>query len=135
MVNTGLQLYEPLSENTGTSQDIEEEAGGGQEGGWIPVIRKHKGQSGHRGGSRATFTLFVDNIPESKDLRWLKWAFNRFGVVRDAFIPQKRSKRTGNHFGFVRHDCHAAADMTISKMNGVWVENTRLFAKGLLRAQ
>lgn len=102
---------------------------GGQDGGWIPVVRNHRGQSGLGVRSKATFTLFVDNIPEAKDLRWLRWAFNKFGVVRDAFIPNKRSKCTGNHFGFVRYDCHVAAGMAISKMNGIWVDNRRLFVK------
>lgn len=102
---------------------------GRQDGGWIPVVRNHRGQSGTRMRSKETFTLFVDNIPDSKDLRWFRWAFNKFGVVTDAFIPHKRSKCTGNHFGFVRYDCHVAAGMAISKMHGIWVDNTRLYVK------
>ncbi|KAI8534926.1 hypothetical protein RHMOL_Rhmol10G0134500 [Rhododendron molle] len=52
-----------------------------------------------------------------------------FGVVKDAFIPWKRSKRTGNRFGFVRYDCHVSASMAVSRMNGIWVEDKKLFVK------
>ncbi|XP_058220426.1 uncharacterized protein LOC131330752 [Rhododendron vialii] len=76
-----------------------------------------------------TVTLFVDNIPEQKDQMWLKRAFNKFGEVKDVFIPLKRSKSTGNKFGFVRYDCYEAANRAISRMNGVWVEKERLFVK------
>lgn len=76
-----------------------------------------------------TFTLYVDNIHEFKDHIWLKKTFNKFGMVRDAFIPHKRSKRTGKKFGFVRYDCPTAAGMAVSRMNGVWVDNERLFVK------
>ncbi|KAG5546352.1 hypothetical protein RHGRI_018509 [Rhododendron griersonianum] len=83
----------------------------------------------NRERSQETFTLFVDNIPEHNDQTWLKRTFNKFGEVKDAFIPRKRSKRTGNKFGFVRYNCYTATTMAISRMNGVWVENERLFVK------
>ncbi|KAG5516437.1 hypothetical protein RHGRI_037223 [Rhododendron griersonianum] len=79
--------------------------------------------------SQEIFTLYVDNIPEHNDQTWLKRTFNKFGEVKDAFIPRKRSKRMGNKFGFVRYNCYAATTMAISCMNGVWVENERLFVK------
>ncbi|KAH7838067.1 hypothetical protein Vadar_021623 [Vaccinium darrowii] len=75
------------------------------------------------------YTLFVDNIPESKDLQWLSKTFKMFGVVKDTFIPRKRSKCSGNKFGFVRYDCQVSAGMAVSRMNGVWVDNMRLFVK------
>ncbi|KAI8562178.1 hypothetical protein RHMOL_Rhmol03G0014700 [Rhododendron molle] len=103
--------------------------GGEEEEGWIPVIRNHRAQNKLRAGNKETFTLYVDNIPEFKDHIWLKKTFNKFGVVRDAFIPHKRSKRTGKKFGFVRYDCPTAAGMAVSRMNGVWVDNERLFVK------
>lgn len=102
---------------------------GREEEGWIPVIRNHRVLNASRAGNKETFTLFVDNIPDSKDQIWLKRTFNNFGIVRDAFIPRKRSQRTGKKFGFVRYDCHVAAGMAVSRMNGVWVENERLFVK------
>ncbi|KAI8561022.1 hypothetical protein RHMOL_Rhmol04G0303200 [Rhododendron molle] len=80
-------------------------------------------------GKKERFTLFVENIPEERDKIWLQRTFNKFGVVKDAFKPRKRSKRTGNKFGFVRYDCHVSAGMAVARMNGVWVKNNRLFVK------
>lgn len=45
--------------------------------------------------------FFVDNMPEDTQVKWLMWAFSRFGKAVDAFIPA--SSRRGRHkcFGFV----------------------------------
>ncbi|KAG5553592.1 hypothetical protein RHGRI_011472 [Rhododendron griersonianum] len=99
-------------------------------GGWIPVIKNHKVQAKTGGRSQETYTLFVDNIPENQGIQWLQRTFNKFEVVKDAFIPWKRSKRTRNRFGFVRYDCQASASMAVSRLNGVWVEDKKLFVKG-----
>ncbi|KAG5521022.1 hypothetical protein RHGRI_033540 [Rhododendron griersonianum] len=98
-------------------------------GGWVPVIRNHRIHSGGGSEVKATFTLFIDNIPEKRDQVWLSRTFNKFGVVNDAFIPRKKSKRTGGKFGFVRYGCHVSAAMAVAKMNGVWVDDKRLFVK------
>lgn len=60
-------------------------------------------------------TLFVDNLPEDVPIRWLKFFFNKFGIVKDAFLPLKRSKATGRRFGFVRYNCLASADFARDK--------------------
>ncbi|KAI8569461.1 hypothetical protein RHMOL_Rhmol02G0281300 [Rhododendron molle] len=99
------------------------------EGGWIPVIKNQRARANNGDRTHETYTLFVDNIPEDKDLQWLQRTFNKFGVVKDAFIPWKRSKRTGNRFGFVRFDCHISASMAVSRLNGLWVEDKKLFVK------
>lgn len=65
----------------------------------------------------------------ASDHKWFEETFNKFGVVKDAFIPRKRRKCSGSKFSFVRYDCHISAGMAISKMNGVWVDNMRLFVK------
>ncbi|KAI8535208.1 hypothetical protein RHMOL_Rhmol10G0155800 [Rhododendron molle] len=85
--------------------------------------------SGNKSRDKESFTLFVDNIPEGRDQQWLWKTFNMYGVVKDAFIPRQRSKCTGNKFGFVRFDCRISAGMAVSKLNGVWVDNMRLFVK------
>ncbi|KAH7866777.1 hypothetical protein Vadar_024793 [Vaccinium darrowii] len=77
----------------------------------------------------STFTLFVDNLPEDVTIAWFKNLFNKFGVVRDAFIPLKRSKVTGRRFGFVRYNCLVSADVAITKTNGLWIEDRKLFVK------
>lgn len=98
-------------------------------GGWVPVIRNHRTHSNGKLKGKKIVTLFVDNIPEDRDLQWLTRTFNKFGVVWNAFIPRKRSIWNGSKFGFVRFDCHVSAGMAVSKLNGVWVDNQRLFVK------
>lgn len=101
--------------------------------GWIPVMGRHNNQrsssSDRNKNSSNLFTLFVDNIPEGYDQSWLWKTFSNYGVVKDAFVPNKRSIRTGNRFGFVRFDCHISAGMAIAKTNGVWVNDKKLFVK------
>ncbi|KAG5534965.1 hypothetical protein RHGRI_022921 [Rhododendron griersonianum] len=110
-------------------KSISKHGGGRDVGGWIPVIKNHRAKVGNGDRNQENFTLFVDNIPEEKDHHWLQQTFSNFGVVKDAFIPWKRSKRTGNKFGFVRFGCPISAGMAVSKLNGLWVENKKLFVK------
>lgn len=72
--------------------------GGKEDSGWIPVLKNHRIQRRDKSG-KELFTLYVDNIPESKDMQWLSKTFKMFGVVKDAFIPRKRSKCTGINSG------------------------------------
>lgn len=65
------------------------------------MIKKHRLQTGDKSRVKESYTLFVDNIPEGRDQQWLLKTFNLVGVVKDAFIPRKRSICTGNKFGFV----------------------------------
>ncbi|KAH7856529.1 hypothetical protein Vadar_002504 [Vaccinium darrowii] len=74
-------------------------------------------------------TLFIDNIPGVSTHLWLRKTFSNYGVVRDAFIPAKRSSKTGSKFGFVRYDCSVSADMAILKANGMEVEDKKLVVK------
>ncbi|KAH7844126.1 hypothetical protein Vadar_024608 [Vaccinium darrowii] len=75
------------------------------------------------------FTLFVDNLPEDVGINWFRKFFNQYGVVIDAFIPIKRSKVTNRRFGFVRYNCATSAEVAISKANGFWIEDRKLFVK------
>ncbi|KAL7210007.1 hypothetical protein ACSBR1_031558 [Camellia fascicularis] len=75
------------------------------------------------------FTLFVDNLPESMVPRKLHGLFNKFGVVKNVFIPHKRRKATNTRFGFVRYDCAIAADVAKQKANGLWVDDKSLSVK------
>ncbi|KAH7841728.1 hypothetical protein Vadar_033516 [Vaccinium darrowii] len=75
------------------------------------------------------FTIFVDNLPEDVGLIWLRNFFNQYGVVVDAYIPIKRSKVTKRRFGFVRYNCASSAEVAISKANGFWIEDRKLFVK------
>ncbi|KAL7204376.1 hypothetical protein ACSBR2_017454 [Camellia fascicularis] len=44
--------------------------------------------------------------------------FSKFGVVKDAFIPNKRRQTTRSRFSFVRYDCSVVASMAIQKQMG-----------------
>ncbi|KAL7177055.1 hypothetical protein ACSBR2_030391 [Camellia fascicularis] len=77
---------------------------------WIPVFnQKHRRSRGYL----SLQTIFVDNLPESMDLKGLYTLFTKFGVVKDVFIPSKRRKATRSRFGFVRYDCPATAKAAI----------------------
>lgn len=80
-------------------------------GDWIPVLgsKQNKGiklgkENLIRGGkgnrNNPIFTRFVDNLPTDVSHRWVRNLFNKFGVVKDVFIPGKRSKVTGRFFWF-----------------------------------
>ncbi|GAB2284299.1 hypothetical protein Dimus_018760 [Dionaea muscipula] len=73
-------------------------------------------------------TLFVEDIPESMDQYAMFKMFAKFGVVRDAYIPRKRSK-TGKQFGFVRYECEVAAEVAIQKTSGLWLQDKELRVK------
>ncbi|KAL7213615.1 hypothetical protein ACSBR2_016195 [Camellia fascicularis] len=98
----------------------------GERGGWIPVLQRRPQRNGKAQG---IFTVFVDNIPESMDPKGLFVLFSKFGLVKDAFIPNKGRQVTRSRFGFVRYDCSVAVDMAIQKANGVWVDNRNLKVK------
>ncbi|CAL5331326.1 unnamed protein product [Camellia sinensis] len=102
----------------------------GRNGGWIPVVNQRRG-GGSRGYDERSglFTVFVDNIPSSFDAKSLFKLFNKFGVVKDVFIPFKRRKATNSRFGFVRFDCHVASDMAVQKTNGLLVDDEILAVK------
>ncbi|KAH7834714.1 hypothetical protein Vadar_018880 [Vaccinium darrowii] len=106
------------------------------DGGWIPVIgngNRDEGGKIHRArlrsGDETIFTLFIDNLPEDVSHSWLKKLFSNYGVVIDAFIPEKRSKVTGRKFGFIRYNCSISAEVAISKVNGLWCGDKKLFVK------
>lgn len=74
-------------------------------------------------------SLFVDNLPEDVGILWFRKFSSQYGVVKDAYIPFKRSKVTNRRFGFVRYDCATSAEVAISKANGFWIDDRRLFVK------
>ncbi|KAL7208701.1 hypothetical protein ACSBR1_030437 [Camellia fascicularis] len=94
-----------------------------ERGGWQPVIRRRPmGYQQDRFRESGMFTVFVDNLPESMDLRGLFKLFN-YGVVKDVFIPKKKR---GTRFGFVWYDCLVATSMAIQKAEGLWCDDKEL---------
>ncbi|KAL7265494.1 hypothetical protein ACSBR1_003297 [Camellia fascicularis] len=55
--------------------------------------------------------------------------FNKFGVVKDVFIPMKRRKATRTRFGFLRCGCKVAAEVAVQKADGLWCDNNVLKVK------
>ncbi|GAB2274347.1 hypothetical protein Dimus_009111 [Dionaea muscipula] len=67
------------------------------------------------------------------DPKGLHKMYSKFGVVRDVFIPRKRSK-AGRRFGFVRYDCEVAANVAIQTTNGLWVHDKEFKVKNAVFA-
>ncbi|GAB2299886.1 hypothetical protein Dimus_033935 [Dionaea muscipula] len=80
-------------------------------GGWTAVLRKkfQGTNSVSRGRNGMLISLFVEDIPDAMDHKTLHKMFVRFGVVKDVFIPRKKSK-TEKRFGFVQYGCSIVAD-------------------------
>ncbi|KAL7243375.1 hypothetical protein ACSBR1_015718 [Camellia fascicularis] len=98
-----------------------------ERGGWQPVIRKRPvGYRLNRFRGSGMFTVFVDNLPKSMDLRGLFKLFSNYGVVKDVFIPKKRRKVMETRFGFVRYDCQVAASMGVQNAEGLWCDDKAL---------
>ncbi|XP_028093770.1 serine/arginine-rich splicing factor 2-like [Camellia sinensis] len=99
-------------------------------GGWNPVIRRREVGS-QLGDPKEEFliTIFVDNIPDSMDPKGLFNLFQKFGLVKDVFIPGKRRKASKSRFGFVRYDCEVTARVAIQKADGLWCDNKALRVK------
>lgn len=57
-------------------------------------------REGNSNGNNPMFTLFVDNLPEDVSRRWVRYLFNKFSVVKDVYIPGKRSKVIGKNICF-----------------------------------
>ncbi|KAL7213565.1 hypothetical protein ACSBR2_016149 [Camellia fascicularis] len=119
--------------NVPCREDPKLEDGAKRYGGWILVVRHWKG-----GGAKCNevchglFTVFVDNLPQTMDVRSLFKLFTKFGIVKDVFIPFKRRVVTKSRFGFVRFDCSVAADIAIQKANGQLVDDRVLEVKNAI---
>ncbi|KAL7243973.1 hypothetical protein ACSBR1_016234 [Camellia fascicularis] len=101
-----------------------------ESGGWKLVVKHRNRVIGRMHGDRERLiTVFVGNLPESIDPKGLFSLFNKFGVVKDVFIPNKRRRISNTRFGFVRYDCTVAATMAIQKANGLWVDDRALKVK------
>ncbi|GAB2274971.1 hypothetical protein Dimus_009739 [Dionaea muscipula] len=94
------------------------------------MLRKRWHRSSYRnpGSADDLITLFIDDLPDSMDPKGLHKMCSKFGVVRDVFIPSKRSK-AGRRFGFVRFDCEVAANIAIQATNGLWVHDKEFKVK------
>ncbi|KAH7836254.1 hypothetical protein Vadar_034071 [Vaccinium darrowii] len=83
--------------------------------------------SSARGGG--LHTVYIDNLPNGVGLPWFRKFFSNFGSVKDAYLPIKRSKRTGNRFGFIRFDSIIGADCAMEYANGFWIGKRHLIVE------
>ena len=105
-----------------------------RQGEWIIVQRRNRGldDRNERKGMRkpeVVFTVFVENLPEEMDFGWLHQLFGRYGKVKDAFIPKKRSAKNGVRFGFVRFGRRDEAAEAVRRMNGICIRGCELKVK------
>ncbi|KAL7176401.1 hypothetical protein ACSBR2_029856 [Camellia fascicularis] len=99
-------------------------------GGWQSVVRRHGGRQEWNSKTDTTIhSIFGDNLPESMGTRGLYNIFSNYGIVMDAFIPNKRRKMTRSRFGFVRYNCSVAADIAVQKEHGLWCDDRALRVK------
>ncbi|KAG5547375.1 hypothetical protein RHGRI_013160 [Rhododendron griersonianum] len=69
------------------------------------------------------FTVYVDNLPKSMDVGWLRQLFTPFGRVEDVYMPSKRSSSFNTKFGFVRFKRREEAINAIEDLDGVVIRN------------
>lgn len=84
---------------------------------------------GKAGFNQGIATVFVDNLPNDIQKIWVYNLFSKFGRIRETFIPNKKSKITGQSFGFVRFVCSKEAAIAIAKTNGLRCWNHKLVVK------
>ncbi|KAH7842865.1 hypothetical protein Vadar_009918 [Vaccinium darrowii] len=78
------------------------------------------------------FTIFVDNLPKSMDVGWLRQLFRPYGCVEDVYMPSKRSSSFNTKFGFIRFKRREEAMNAIEDLDGFMIRNFKIvvqFAK------
>lgn len=55
--------------------------------------------------------------------------FSNIGFIKDVYLPNKRSKRTGNRFGFVRYETTRDVEQAVDKANGFWIGKRSLIVE------
>ncbi|KAH7847538.1 hypothetical protein Vadar_027312 [Vaccinium darrowii] len=78
------------------------------------------------------FTIFVDNLPKSMDVGWLRQLFRPYGCVEDVYMPCKRSSSFNTKFGFIRFKRREEAMNAIEDLDGFMIRNFKIvvqFAK------
>ncbi|KAH7850469.1 hypothetical protein Vadar_033471 [Vaccinium darrowii] len=74
-------------------------------------------------------TLFIDNLPNGAEIPWFRKFFSSYGKVIEAFIPNKRSMKTGNKFGFIRYNNYRSAVNAIAQVSGLRIGRRNLIVK------
>ncbi|KAH7833255.1 hypothetical protein Vadar_004538 [Vaccinium darrowii] len=70
-------------------------------------------------GEGSSLTVYVDNLPNGVGVPWFYKFFSNFGLIKDVYLPLRRSKRTGFRFGFVRYESFKEAQQARAKASGI----------------
>ena len=65
-------------------------------------------------------SIFVNNIPDIVDSRWLFGIFEKCGAIEEVYIPFKRN-RGGRKFDFIRYKEEGSAVRAVKTFNRVWL--------------
>ncbi|KAL7213901.1 hypothetical protein ACSBR1_026348 [Camellia fascicularis] len=88
-----------------SSNEYEGQASKHRNRGWQLVVRRHGGRGdGALREKNNTYSVFMDNIPVSMWAKGLFKIFSNYGVMLDAYIPNKRRRSIGSRFGFIRKE-------------------------------
>lgn len=71
----------------------------------------------------------VPRTQQSAEVPWFRKVFSKFGKVIEAVIPNKRSMKTGNKFGFIHYSSSRSATYAIAQMSGLWIGRRNLVVK------
>ncbi|KAK9269181.1 hypothetical protein L1049_000950 [Liquidambar formosana] len=74
-------------------------------------------------------SLFVGNLPERLESRWLRNLFKWYGEIVDVYIPRRRRSGFTSSYGFVRFRNEKDANLAIQKCNGAWRWSKKLLVK------
>ena len=64
-------------------------------------------------------TLFVDNLPSTMSVDWLRQIFKFEGDMKDAYLSRRVRKNNKQRFGFVRFGSKEEAEKVARKMDGM----------------
>lgn len=80
----------------------------------------------NRGDQDRTFSIFIDNLLVDLDNLGLKILFSDYGVVMNAYVPNKVGRRSVRKYGFVRFGEKEKGEKAIEGMNGKFVGGHKL---------
>lgn len=84
-------------------------------------MREIQGGKREGGVEQRGSTIFVDNLPNGIRKGFVHNLFSKFGRVWDCYIPNKRSRITGQSFGFIRFESARDASVAVQSTNGYWI--------------
>ncbi|KAK9273614.1 hypothetical protein L1049_018424 [Liquidambar formosana] len=68
------------------------------------------------GWEKCCVTLFVDNLPDRMENRWLRNMFKWYGDIADVFVPWKKRFGSSSRYGFVRFYKDRDAELAIQNV-------------------